>query len=96
MKLNLVEKLLVNNPARALVQRFYEGPLLRKLGGRLDSARVLDVGCGRGVGLQILIEQFGAGQVYGLDLDPQQIRRARQRFAGNCEGRVVLAVGSVE
>jgi hypothetical protein len=33
MKLNLVEKLLVNNPARALVQRLYEGPLLRKLGG---------------------------------------------------------------
>jgi ubiquinone/menaquinone biosynthesis C-methylase UbiE len=96
MKLNLVEKLLVNNPARALVQRLYEGPLLRKLGGRLDGGRVLDVGCGRGVGVQILLEQFGAGQVYGLDLDPQQIRRAQQRFAGKSEGRVVLAVGSVD
>jgi ubiquinone/menaquinone biosynthesis C-methylase UbiE len=96
MKLNLVEKLLVNNPARALVQRLYEGPLLRKLGGRLDGARVLDVGCGRGVGVQILLEQFGAGQVYGLDLDPQQVRRAQQRFAGKPEDRVVLAVGSVD
>ena len=96
MKLNLVEKLLVNNPARALVQRHYEGPLLRKLGGRLDGARVLDVGCGRGVGMQILLEQFGAGQVYGLDLDPLQIRRAQQRFASTSENRVVLAVGSVD
>ena len=96
MKLNLVEKLLVNNPARALVQRLYEGPLLRKLGGRLDGARVLDVGCGRGVGVQILLEQFCAGQVYGLDLDPQQVRRAQQRFAGKSEGRIVLAVGSVD
>jgi ubiquinone/menaquinone biosynthesis C-methylase UbiE len=96
MKLNLVERLLVNNPARALVQRYYEGPLLRKLGGRLDSARVLDVGCGRGVGVQILLKQFGAGQVYGLDLDPLQIRRARKRFADESEGRVVLAVGSVD
>jgi ubiquinone/menaquinone biosynthesis C-methylase UbiE len=94
MKLNLVETLLVNNPARALVQRYYEGPLLRKLGGRLDSARVLDVGCGRGVGVQILLKQFGAGQVYGLDLDPRQIRRARKRFAGKSD--VVLAVGSIE
>ena len=96
MKLNLAEKLLVNNPVRALVQRFYEGPLLQKLGGRLDDARVLDVGCGRGVGMQILLEQFGAGQVYGIDLDPQQVRRAQKRFAGTSEGRVVLAVGSVE
>jgi ubiquinone/menaquinone biosynthesis C-methylase UbiE len=95
MKLNRIEKLLVNNPARALVQRLYEGPLLRKLGGRLDGARVLDVGCGRGVGVQILLKQFGAGRVYGLDLDPQQIRRARKRFAGKSEGRAVLAVGSV-
>jgi ubiquinone/menaquinone biosynthesis C-methylase UbiE len=95
MKLNLAETLLVNNPARALVQRLYEGPLLRKLGGRLDGARVLDVGCGRGIGAQILLDQFGAGQVYGIDLDPQQIRRAQQRFAGKSEGRVILAVGSV-
>jgi len=96
MKLNLVEKLLVNNPARALVQRLYEGPLLRKLGGRLDGARALDVGCGRGVGVQILLEQFGAGQACGLDLDLQQVHRAQQRLAGKSEGRVVLAVGSVD
>ena len=29
MKLNLAEKVLVNNPVRPLVQRFYEGPLLQ-------------------------------------------------------------------
>ncbi len=96
MKLNLVEKFLVNNPARALVQRHYEGPLLRKLGGRLDGGRVLEVGCGQGVGMQIVLEQFGAAQVYGLDLDPIQVRRAQQRFASTSQNRVVLAVGSVD
>jgi ubiquinone/menaquinone biosynthesis C-methylase UbiE len=96
MTLNLAEKLLVNNPVRALVQRFYEGPLLRELGGRLDNARVLDAGCGQGVGVQLLLEQFGAGQVYGIDLDPRQVRRARRRLAGKSEGRVVLALGTVE
>jgi ubiquinone/menaquinone biosynthesis C-methylase UbiE len=94
VRLNLAERLLVNNPARALVQRLYEGPLLRKMAGRFDGARVLEVGCGRGVGLQILLEQFGAGQVYGVDLDPLQVRRAQRRFAG--DGRVVLASGSVD
>lgn len=96
MKLNLAEKLLVNNPARALVQRFYEGPLLRKLGGRLDNARVLDAGCGRGVGMQIILEQFGAAHVHGVDLDPLQVRHAQCRFASAPEGRVTLAVAGVE
>ena len=96
MTLNLTEKLLVNNPVRALVQRFYEAPLLRELGGRLDNARVLEAGCGHGVGVQIVLEQFGAGRVYGIDLDPRQVRRAGQRLAGKFEGRVVLALGSVE
>lgn len=96
MKLNLTEKLLVNNPARAMVQRLYEGPLLRELGGRLDNARVLEAGCGQGVGLQILLEQFGARQIYGVDCDPRQVRRARHRLGGRFDGCVVLAVASVE
>ena len=96
MKLNFAERLLVNNPARALVQRYYEAPLLEKLGGRLDGARVLDVGCGRGVGVEILLQRFGAAQVYGIDLDPQQIRRAQHRFAGQPDQRVNLTVASVE
>jgi SAM-dependent methyltransferase len=96
MKLNLAEKLLVNNPARALVQRFYEGPLLRRLGGRLDNARVLDAGCGQGVGMQILLRQFGAAHVCGIDSDWSQVSRAQLRFKGKADARVVLAVGSVE
>jgi ubiquinone/menaquinone biosynthesis C-methylase UbiE len=96
MKMNLAEKLLVNNSARALAQRFYEGPLLRELGGRVENARVLEVGCGQGVGVQILLEQFGASQVYGIDFDPLQVRRARRHLAGKFDGRVVLAVGNVE
>lgn len=95
MKLNFAERLLVNNPARALVQRYYEAPLLRKLGGRLDGARVLDVGCGRGVGIEIILKEFGARQAYGIDLDPQQIRRAQHRFSGYSEHRVILAAGGV-
>ena len=96
MKLNLAERLLVNNPARALVQRFYEAPLLRKLGGRVENARVLEIGCGRGVGVQILLQQFGAGQVCGIDLDPLQLRRAKNRLAPGLNGRSYLAAASLE
>lgn len=96
MKLNFAERLLVNNPARAMVQRFYEGPLLRRLGGPVEGARVLDVGCGRGVGMQLLLEQFQAGKVCGVDLDPEQVERARRRLSGRFEGRWNVETAGVE
>jgi hypothetical protein len=34
MKLNRTEKALMNNPVRVMVQRWYETPLLQRLGGR--------------------------------------------------------------
>jgi 2-polyprenyl-3-methyl-5-hydroxy-6-metoxy-1,4-benzoquinol methylase len=57
MKLNSVETLLMNNPVRAYLQRFYEAPLLMKLGGQVEGLRVLEIGCGRGVGR---VERCGA------------------------------------
>jgi ubiquinone/menaquinone biosynthesis C-methylase UbiE len=96
MKLNLAERLLVNNPARILVQRCYEAPLLRCLGGAVEGGRVLEVGCGRGVGLSLLLDKFGAARVSGIDLDPLQIARARKRLAGKYYGRIDLGVAMVE
>ena len=96
MKLNFAERLLVNNYARALTQRFYEGPLLRTLGGSVKGLHVLDVGCGRGVGAQLLLEQFGAAHVSGIDLDPRQIGRAEKRLAPRFHGQFTLDVSGVE
>jgi len=96
LKLNLAETLLVNNPIRALIQRFYEGPLLRRLGGRVEGARVLEVGCGRGNGVRILLEQFGAGEVCAVDLDPRQIQRAQRRLHTETNGHVFLAVATAD
>ncbi len=95
MKLNLAERLLVNNPLRALSQRRYEGPLLRRVGGRLDGARVLDVGCGSGVGIEVILKEFGAAEVQGVDLDPRQIQRAEKRFAVSRDPRVFLSLAGV-
>jgi ubiquinone/menaquinone biosynthesis C-methylase UbiE len=96
MKLNVAEQLLVNNGVRALVQRFYEAPLLRKLGGPLPGGCFLEVGCGRGVGVELLLRQFQATRVYGVDLDPRQIERARKRLAGKYGSRMMLNVASAE
>lgn len=59
MLLNKAEKLLMNNPVRAAVQRHYEAKQLCDLGGVMDGGRALEIGCGRGVGTEIIVDRFG-------------------------------------
>ena len=93
MKLNTLEKALMNNPVRAWIQRHYEAPLLERLGGRLDGLRVLEVGCGRGVGTEIILEHFGAREVCAFDLDERMVELARRRLEGYAPERLQLRVG---
>jgi ubiquinone/menaquinone biosynthesis C-methylase UbiE len=95
MKLNRIEKAFMNNPLRALIQRRYEAAWLERLGGRADGLRVLEVGCGRGVGTQIIFEHFGAREVHALDFDPDMVRLARRRLANYAQERLQLTVGDV-
>ncbi|MPZ89320.1 MAG: methyltransferase domain-containing protein [Nitriliruptorales bacterium] len=81
MLLNRVEELAMNNPLRAAVQHHGEARILRRLGGGLPGARVLEIGCGRGVGIEVILDRFGAAWVDGFDLDPQMVARARGRLA---------------
>lgn len=95
MKLNTIEKALMNNPVRALVQRRYEARLMERLGGRVEGHRVLELGCGRGVGTQIIFERFGASEVHAFDLDPNMVALARKRLSGYGSDRLKLFVGDV-
>ncbi len=93
MKLNRVEKALMNNPVRALVQKHHEARLMERLGGSLRGMRVLEIGCGRGVGTEIIFERFGAREVHAFDLDPDMVRRARRRLSRYPPERLRLFVG---
>jgi len=85
MLLNRLEKLSMNNPVRAWIER---------LGGRTPGARVLEIGRGRGIGTEIIFERFGAAEVHAFDLDPDMVRRARSRLAPYIEAdRLGLEVG---
>jgi ubiquinone/menaquinone biosynthesis C-methylase UbiE len=92
MKLNAAEKALMNNPVRAVVQRRYEAPLLERLGVRVAGGRALEVGCGQGVGTEIILTRFDAREVVAFDLDPDMVHRARRRLAP-WRDRVRFAVG---
>jgi len=96
MKLNLGERFIVNNPLRAVIQRRIEGPMLKRMAGSGSYPLCLEIGCGRGVGAEIIIEQFGAQKVIATDLDPGQIERAKgklqPRFKDKIDFRVADAM----
>jgi ubiquinone/menaquinone biosynthesis C-methylase UbiE len=59
--------------------------------------RVLEVGFGPGVGIQLLARRVGAGQVAGVDASAAMVAQARARNADAIErGRVDLRHGMVE
>jgi ubiquinone/menaquinone biosynthesis C-methylase UbiE len=92
MLLNTFEKALMNNPVRAAIQRRFEMPRFLSMGGRMKGGRALEVGCGRGVGTELILELSGAVHVDAFDLDPDMVVRARRRLKG---GRARIWVGDV-
>jgi ubiquinone/menaquinone biosynthesis C-methylase UbiE len=92
MKLNLAERLLVNNPARSFVQKYYEVPMLIAAGGPVNGKRALEIGCGRGIGVELILEKLGASSVCAVDLDPKMVELAAQHTS-RFGSRVELKVG---
>ena len=94
MRLNTFEFVMVHNPLRAWLQRILETPPMIGPQGALTGQRVLEVGCGQGAGIEILLD-WGASQVTGLDLDPRVIAMAEKRLSKDDE-RTRGFVGDVE
>ncbi|WP_163802182.1 class I SAM-dependent methyltransferase [Mycolicibacterium sediminis] len=79
--MNRAETALINSPPRRWLQRFYEVPVLLRLGGRIPpGSTALEIGCGSGYGSQLVLQQFGASRIDALDLDPMMIDRAQRRL----------------
>lgn len=55
---------------------------MEQLGGALPGPRALEIGCGRGIGIDVLFDRFGAQSVDAFDLDPEMVAMARRRQAG--------------
>lgn len=81
MKMNRLERVLMNSAVRGLFLRWFEAPLLKTLGGHLEGSRVLEVGCGLGLGTELLLTRFEAMHVSAVDLDEDQVQRARRRLS---------------
>ena len=92
MILNKTEFIMMNNPFRAIIQKYFEAFILNKMGGTVNGGHALEIGCGRGVGAEIIIEKFGAKTVDAFDLDPRMIELAQKRLK-KYNNRVRIWVG---
>jgi ubiquinone/menaquinone biosynthesis C-methylase UbiE len=76
VKLNWVERLVVNSPVRVAMQRV-EIRRLRAMMALDPGATVLELGCGRGAGARLIAETFNPSTIHALDLDLFMVQKAR-------------------
>lgn len=92
--MNFAEKTMMNNPLRTYLQKTYETDQFLSMGGLTKDEHILEVGCGRGVGVEIILEAFHAKQVDAFDLDPTMVKAAQKRLKKHA-GKVNVQVGDV-
>ncbi|KOV67504.1 class I SAM-dependent methyltransferase [Streptomyces sp. MMG1121] len=67
--------------------------------GPLKEQRALEVGCGLGMGCALALREYAAAAVTGMDIHPEQLRRARDAHAGPLRqepGRLRFVQGAAE
>lgn len=65
----------------------------------VEGRRVLEVGCGLGIGCALALEEYGPAHITGMDIHPQQLQRARQanaRLLGVRPERLAFVQGAAE
>jgi ubiquinone/menaquinone biosynthesis C-methylase UbiE len=62
-------------------------------GGDLTGQQVLEVGCGRGVGVEMLLDRLHAAHVAAFDIDPSMVDRAKRRLHGRQPGSWSVSTG---
>lgn len=95
MKLNFIERLYVNSPIRyglqSLVFQWFKNTLRLKPAGR-----ILEIGCGRGIGAKMILNNFTPVQLCLMDFDPAMIEKAQSVVSSNGNTQISFCVGNAE
>lgn len=88
--MNLIGRLFVNSHLWNFVNRKFIMPIILNNLLRDDYKRVLDLGCGVGYTSKEIAFKLKNAEVFGIDYDKRQIRKAKKR---NKSGRIKFMVG---
>jgi ubiquinone/menaquinone biosynthesis C-methylase UbiE len=95
MKVNWVEAVFINSPFRTIMQE-REIALWRRLRSPVPGGRVLEIGCGRGVGAVLIRRAFAPDRYDGLDLDPRMVTYAERRKRARRMDNATFVVGDAQ
>lgn len=91
MKLNWVEKWVVNNPIRVLEQKL-QIRRFKKAMPLKPGAAILEIGCGRGAGANLIDKNFNPAFLAAQDLDLDMVRKAKRYLPFSVESTIFLSV----
>ncbi len=94
MKLNWADRWVVNSPIRVIQQRL-EIRWMKGVGVLRPGSVVLEVGCGRGAGVRIILREFTPSVFHSLDLDIRMIQKARKYLSPQEREKISLYVGDI-
>jgi ubiquinone/menaquinone biosynthesis C-methylase UbiE len=92
VKVNWAERLMVNSPVRVMVQRLIIR-WIKNVTRIPPEARVLEMGCGRGVGACFIQEEFNPALLHAFDLDHEMILKAGNYIRPERQEKISLYVG---
>ena len=95
MKLNWAERWVVNNPLRVYQQRL-EIFFLKKRIKLHPRALILEIGCGRGAGAALILNEFQLPLIHAFDLDISMIYKAKKRLSLVEKKQILLSVADIE
>ncbi len=92
MRLNWAERVAVNNPLRVLEQ-IIEIRRLKKMVTPTPGFVALEMGCGRGAGVRIILRELAPSHIHAQDLDVKMIERAKSYLSSEEKEKCSLFVG---
>jgi len=92
MKLNWAERWVVNNPLRVFQQKI-EIKWLRSMIPLEPGSDILEIGCGRGAGANLIFKNFQPSRLHILDLDLKMIQKAGSHLCSASKDVVDMFVG---
>ncbi len=89
-----LEKWFINSPLRVRCQELGPTRFFLNRSKIKENPVCLEVGCGRGAGMRIILKEWNAAQVIGFDLDREQIELADRYIQPQDRPKTKLLVGN--
>lgn len=89
MKLNWLEKFGMNSFIHSIELRKVARRALQ-LGGNVENGRVLEIGCGGGLGVELIFEMFSPSHIDAFEFDSSQLQLAERRLSSKYQDRLNL------